>query len=250
MPATKRRIPFGWEALLLALAVAGVIVVAVSRGGIGGASPPRASNGGSRDSTGTAPGSATPAPAIRPLTRERIPPPLGADAIAAMGEPCRLRVLELVGRRTADSLGKVVTATDTFGVRSTLSERPDSLVLEGTVADPDEVPWVWHCAVPRTWDPLRPGEVRADAERPWPGLPHRFGATRGFTDAAAKECVDRAFRRFPEYDIRTRRRARHGDTLVVSGEAFPIFDDLVRGYRCTVVVRDGVVAAISLDETR
>ncbi len=246
-PASQGR-RFGWEALLLVLAIVGVIVASIRPGTLGPA--PRATpdrralvEDKNRDSLMRL-------GLVRPLRRERTSSPLGAEEAAALRVGCERQAVALAGHYDPETAYAPLTVVDSFGARSSLSDRPDSLVYEGTVTGPDGTVWVWHCAAARGWDSTRPGEIRSDRDLPWVGLDQRFELVRGLADAAAKECVDRAHRRFPEYEIRTQRRARSADTIIVSGEAFPIFNDLVRGYRCTALIRGGGVASVSVEETR
>ena len=247
----NRRSWFGWEPLLLALAVIGAMLVSIRPGSLVSTAAPSPAPSRPANPAESARDSASLSWNVRPLVRDRIPLPLGEDAVVLMRRGCVRQVLTLANYYDADGADSLmVTVVDSFGVASTLSDRPDSLVFEGTVVAPDSTLWLWHCSAPRGWDGARPGQLRSDRELPWPGLVHRFELARGISDAAAKECVSRAFKRFPEYDIRTQRRTRQGDTLVVSGEAFPIFDGLVRSYRCEAVIRGSAVISMKLEETR
>ncbi|HEX2716249.1 MAG TPA: hypothetical protein VHM67_01140 [Gemmatimonadaceae bacterium] len=234
---------FRWEAALLALAVAGAAIASIRPGAIAA----RRSSVADREE---ARGDSAALLGVRPVIRPHIAIPLGGEAARLFRDGCALQAMAHGNYYEPDSATAVVVVADSFGVRSALSDRPDSAVYEGTVTGADGTLWTWHCTVPATWNSSRIGEIRSERELPWPGTEPRFELVRALSDAAAKECATRAFRLWKEYALRGQRVARGADTLIVTGDAFPLYNDIVRQYRCTAVIRNGGVASLNAVEVK
>ena len=239
-PARKR---FGWEAALLALAVLGAAIASIRPGTLVARRSTVADREDSRRNSAAL-------AEVRPAAREHLPMPLGRDAARVLREHCALQAMAQGNYFDPESATQVVIVADSFGVHAALTGRPDSAVYEGTVTGADGTVWTWHCTVPANWDPARLSEIRSDRELPWPETSPSFELARALGDAAAKECAARAFRLFREYDLRAQRRVRKADTLVVTGDAFPLNNDVVREYRCKAVIRKGAVVSLNVEESR
>ena len=234
---------FRWEAALLVLAVAGALIASMRPGAISA----RRSSVADREQ---ARGDSAALLGVRPVIRPHLAMPLGGEAARVLREGCAVQAMAHGNYYEPESATAVVVVADSFGVRSTLTDRPDSAVYEGTVTGADGTVWTWHCTVPATWNSSRIGEIRSERELPWPGTEPRFELVRALTDAGAKECATRAFKLFKEYALRAQRVARKADTLVVTGDAFPLYNDVVRQYRCTVLIRNGRVASLNAVEVK
>ena len=233
----------GWEAALLVVAILGAAIASLRPGALGAR---RSAATGRPDPRGDS----LPVPVVRPTFRPHGPLPLVGDTARGLRGECLARAMAHANHVDPDLATRTVVIADSFSVSAVEGGPPDSAVYEGSVVGPTGTTWTWHCAVPATWNPLRIGDVRSERELPWPETAPRFELTRALADAAARECVARAFRLFREYEIRTQRRERSGDTLIVSGEAFPLLNDVVRGYRCKATIRGGVVTSLSVVETK
>ena len=234
---------FRWEAALLALAVAGALIASIRPGALAARRSSVADRQQARGDSAALLG-------VRPVIRPHLAMPLGGGAARVFRDGCALQAMSHAGYYAPESGTEVVVVADSFGVRSALSDRPDSAVYEGTVTGNDGTVWTWHCTVPVTWDSARIGEIRSEGELPWPGTEPRFELVRALSDAAAKECATRAFKLFKEYALRAQRATRRGDTLIVTGDAFPLYNDVVRQYRCTAVIRNGGVASLDAVEAK
>ncbi|HEX8850961.1 MAG TPA: hypothetical protein VF761_15625 [Gemmatimonadaceae bacterium] len=175
---------------------------------------------------------AAPTPAadlVQPVVvpREHDPSPFDSATTDSAVAGCRDRVASLIG----DS-SEIVVA-ETFGDVDPTKGRADSLIIEGTAGTQ-----AFHCAASHRTD----GAVAAmkfAVEEGWSGVSPTFAAVHAVSVAAQESCMGRVKKLYPGFVFRGLQLERRGDTVHVSGDAFPLENDIVRAFGCDAIVRGG-----------
>ena len=233
-PTTASRSRIAAGVVLLLAALGGVIVVSLPTQ----ATAPRgdrATDGSSRASILPLP-TASAAPATDHVqavvvARQHGPSPFDSATTDSTVAGCRDRVANEV----AD--GSEPTVDDVFGDIDPTKGRADSLIVEGRAGT-----HAFHCAASRRQDGAV-AEMKHDVEAMWTGAPPTFPAVHAVSVAAEESCMRRVKAMYPGFVFRGLQRARRGDTLHVSGDAFPLENDLNRDFGCDATVSGGRVVA-------
>ena len=238
-PATPVKKPSRTASIvvLFVAAAAAVVVASLSTSNSApraAASPPARVDGASSTPVATAPA----APQSRDglaqpsaVPRRRDPSPFDAPTTDSAVAACVAEV------RANFPYADSIEVQEKFGDVDPTQGRADSLIVEGRVDQ-----FVWHCASSRRQD----GAIynrNVAIEHVWNGAPGAFLAVHALTTAAEESCMRQVSKLYPGYSFRGVKREQRGETLYVSGDAFPLDpSELVREFGCSAEIRDGRVA--------
>lgn len=165
------------------------------------------------------------------VTREHDPSPFDSATTDSTVAGCRDRVISEVDDGSEPRVDEI------FGDVDPTKGRADSLIVEGRAGT-----HAFHCAASRRQDGAV-AEMKVVVEQMWSGALPTFPAVHAVTVAAEESCMRRVKAMYPGFVFRGLQRARRGDTLHVSGDAFPLENDLNRDFGCDAAVSGGRVVA-------
>lgn len=141
--------------------------------------------------------------------------------------------------------GVEVSVDTSFGDVDPTKGRTDSLIIEGRAGTR-----LWHCSAVKRGDGAV-ARIDTVTEEPWgPGAYSGFVGAHAVTVAAEQSCLARVNKLFPGFVFRGVQIERRGNVLHVSGDAFPIENDLVRPFSCDATVHNGQVVDVQARRDR